>query len=139
MAFTTVAPRDSVLYALHQTALTTEEIGLGEAEEMTMAPWRRLWKVLFVDDEEGIRRVMAITLADAGYEVLTAPEGDTTMSLCRTESKAVPRRAVFRSSFPGHCTRRPGLGTIRSRPCHRDPACSFAPYQTKRNGLQAVA
>jgi hypothetical protein len=34
----TVAPRDSILYALHQTALTTEEIGLGEAEEMTMAP-----------------------------------------------------------------------------------------------------
>ena len=83
--------------------------------------------------------VMAITLADVGYEVSTAPDGDTTMSLCRTNSKAVPRRAVFRSSFPGHCTRRPGLGRIRSRPCHRDPACSFAPYQTKRNGLQAVA
>jgi hypothetical protein len=42
LAFITVAPRDSILYALHQTALTTEEIGLGEAEKMTMAPERKL-------------------------------------------------------------------------------------------------
>ncbi len=104
-----------------------------------MAPDRRVWKVLFVDDEEGIRKVMVITLADAGYRVLIAPDGETALSLCRTDSKAMPRRAVYRSSFPGHCTRCPGLGTIRNRPCRRDPACSFAPHQIKKNVRQGVS
>ncbi len=32
-------------------------------------------KLLVVDDEEGIREVLDITLTDAGYEVLTAENG----------------------------------------------------------------
>jgi signal transduction histidine kinase len=34
------------------------------------------FKVLLVDDEEGIRKVLKITLECAGYEVLTAPDGE---------------------------------------------------------------
>jgi hypothetical protein len=49
-AFITVAPRASILCTLHQTALTTEEIRLSEAKETIMAPERKVWKVLFVDD-----------------------------------------------------------------------------------------
>jgi hypothetical protein len=70
--FITIATRDYIFYTLDQTALTIEEIDLCEAEEMTMGSERKVWEVPFVDDEEGIRKVMAITLTDAGYQVLTA-------------------------------------------------------------------
>ena len=43
------------------------------------------WKVLIIDDEEGIRKVMSILLEDAGYEVLTAGDGDQGIRLCRRE------------------------------------------------------
>jgi CheY-like chemotaxis protein len=92
-----------------------------------MAPERKEGKVLFVDDEEGIRNVMGITLADAGYQVLTDPDGETALALCRRDSKARPKRAVFRSSSPGHCIRPPGREKIRSRPCRRVPAYPYAP------------
>ncbi len=45
-------------------------------------------KILLVDDEEGIRRVLAISLADAGYEVLTAENGEQALALFRVQ--AVP-------------------------------------------------
>jgi CheY-like chemotaxis protein len=63
-----------------------------------MAPERKVWKVLFVDDEEGIRKVMAITLADAGYQVLTAPDGETALSLCAKES---PQITITDIRMPG--------------------------------------
>jgi len=137
--FITVAPRNSILYTLNYTALPTHEIGLGEAEETIMAPEPKVWKVLFVDDEEGIRKMMAITLTGAGYQVLTAPDGATALSLCRRDSRAGPRRAVSRSSFQARCTRRPGQETIRSRPCHRAPACPYAPYRTKKKVRRGVS
>ncbi len=63
-----------------------------------MAPERKVWKVLFVDDEEGIRKVMEITLADAGYLVLTAPDGETALSLCAKES---PQITITDIRMPG--------------------------------------
>ncbi len=63
-----------------------------------MAPEPKVWKVLFVDDEDGIRKVMAITLADAGYQVLTAPDGETALSLCRKES---PQITITDIRMPG--------------------------------------
>ena len=35
--------------------------------------------ILLVDDEEGIRKVLGITLADAGYRVTTAADGEEAM------------------------------------------------------------
>ncbi len=35
------------------------------------------WKVLLIDDDPGIRKILRITLEDAGYEVLTAEDGET--------------------------------------------------------------
>jgi two-component system NtrC family sensor kinase len=35
------------------------------------------WKVLVIDDDEGIRKVLALTLADAGYQVWTAVDGES--------------------------------------------------------------
>jgi len=56
------------------------------------------WKVLVVDDEEGIRKVMSITLADAGYQVLTAEDGASGMRLCREES---PQIVITDIRMPG--------------------------------------
>jgi PAS domain S-box-containing protein len=63
-----------------------------------MAKEQKEWKVLFVDDEEGIRKVMAITLADAGYRVLTAPDGETALELCLRES---PQITITDIRMPG--------------------------------------
>ncbi|KPJ79136.1 MAG: histidine kinase [Deltaproteobacteria bacterium SG8_13] len=40
-------------------------------------------KILLVDDEEGIRKVLGISLADSGYEVLTAENGEQALRLFR--------------------------------------------------------
>jgi signal transduction histidine kinase len=40
-------------------------------------------RILLVDDEAGIRKVLGITLADSGYEVTTAENGEAALSLFR--------------------------------------------------------
>jgi signal transduction histidine kinase len=40
-------------------------------------------KILLVDDEEGIRKVLGLSLADSGYEVTTAGSGEEALSLFR--------------------------------------------------------
>jgi len=42
------------------------------------------WRILLVDDEEGIRKVMRITLEDAGYQVETAADGADGLSRCES-------------------------------------------------------
>ncbi len=42
-------------------------------------------KILLVDDEEGIRKVLGISLADSGYDVLTAENGDEALRIFRNE------------------------------------------------------
>ncbi len=56
------------------------------------------WKILLIDDEEGIRRVMKITLADAGYQVWTAPDGESGLRLCEDIS---PQIVVTDIRMPG--------------------------------------
>ena len=41
------------------------------------------WRVLIIDDEEDIRDVLAVTLADAGYVIQTAADGRQGMSACQ--------------------------------------------------------
>ncbi len=40
------------------------------------------WRIVLIDDEEGIRRVTRITLEDAGYTVHTADNGESGLALC---------------------------------------------------------
>ena len=40
--------------------------------------------ILLVDDEEGIRNVLGIALADGGYEVLTAASGEEALKIFRS-------------------------------------------------------
>jgi len=46
----------------------------------------KAWKVLFIDDDEGIRKVISIALEDAGYIMLTAADGQTGIELCQKHS-----------------------------------------------------
>lgn len=42
-------------------------------------------QILLVDDEEGIRKVLGISLADCGYEVITASNGEEALEVWRAE------------------------------------------------------
>ncbi len=46
-------------------------------------------KLLLVDDEEGIRKVLDISLSDMGYEVLTAENGEEALSVFRAENPPI--------------------------------------------------
>jgi signal transduction histidine kinase len=46
-------------------------------------------KILLADDEEGIRKVLGISLADSGYEVLTAEDGEQALALFRRAKPAI--------------------------------------------------
>jgi signal transduction histidine kinase len=45
--------------------------------------------ILLVDDEDGIRKVLGISLRDAGYEVLTAANGEEALSVFRAKKPAM--------------------------------------------------
>ena len=46
-------------------------------------------KLLLVDDEEGIRKVLGISLTDLGYQVLTAENGDEALEIYRRENPPI--------------------------------------------------
>lgn len=55
-------------------------------------------KILLVDDEEGIRKVLKITLESAGYKVLTAPDGETGLDIFVREA---PDLVITDIKMPG--------------------------------------
>jgi two-component system NtrC family sensor kinase len=59
---------------------------------------QRKWKVLIIDDEEGIRTVLSITLTDAGYQTLTAGDGERGIQLCQEKS---PQIVITDIRMPG--------------------------------------
>jgi signal transduction histidine kinase/FixJ family two-component response regulator len=46
-------------------------------------------KLLLVDDEEGIRKVLGIALSDAGYKVFTAKNGEEALDIFRKETPPI--------------------------------------------------
>ena len=56
------------------------------------------WKVLFIDDDQGIRKVMSVTLEDVGYNMLTAADGESGIELCREHS---PQIVITDIRMPG--------------------------------------
>jgi signal transduction histidine kinase len=46
-------------------------------------------KILLVDDEEGIRKVLSISLTDSGYQVFTAENGELALSIFRKEQPPI--------------------------------------------------
>jgi DNA-binding NtrC family response regulator len=55
-------------------------------------------KLLLIDDEEGIRKVLGITLQDRGYEVLTAGDGEKGLELF---SQQAPQIVLTDIKMPG--------------------------------------
>ncbi len=49
----------------------------------------RDWKILLIDDDPGIRKVLTLSLEDAGYRVISAPDGKTGLELCEAESPQI--------------------------------------------------
>ena len=50
-----------------------------------MSP-HKTWKILVIDDDPGILKIMRIALEDAGYLVFTAPDGEHGIDVCTRES-----------------------------------------------------
>ena len=46
-------------------------------------------KILIVDDEDGIRKVLALSLSQTGYQVLTASQGTAAIQIVRDEHPAI--------------------------------------------------
>jgi len=46
-------------------------------------------KILLVDDEEGIRKVLSISLSDIGYQVFTAENGEDALKIFHTENPPI--------------------------------------------------
>jgi two-component system, NtrC family, sensor kinase len=56
------------------------------------------WRIVLIDDEEGIRRVTRITLEDAGYTVFTADNGKSGLALCE---EVTPHIVITDVRMPG--------------------------------------
>ena len=56
------------------------------------------WKVVLIDDEEGIRKVTSIVLKDYGYSVHTAENGGAGIALCK---KLLPQLVITDIKMPG--------------------------------------
>ncbi len=56
------------------------------------------WAIVLIDDEEDIREVMSLALADAGYEVRTAADGETGLKLCL---ETTPQIVITDIRMPG--------------------------------------
>lgn len=58
----------------------------------------KAWRLLLIDDDPGIRKVMGISLEDAGYVVQTAPDGETGLAVC---SEMSPQIVITDIKMPG--------------------------------------
>jgi len=56
------------------------------------------WKVVLIDDEEDIRDVLTLALRDSGYEVVSAPDGQSGLRLCEEIS---PQIVITDIRMPG--------------------------------------
>lgn len=56
------------------------------------------WTILSIDDEADIREIIQLTLEDAGYQVHTAPDGETGLRLC---AEIGPRIVITDIRMPG--------------------------------------
>jgi PAS domain S-box-containing protein len=56
------------------------------------------WGIVLIDDEEDIRDVMSAALADAGYTVRTAPDGEAGLTLC---IETAPQIVITDIRMPG--------------------------------------
>ena len=58
-------------------------------------------KILVVDDEEGIRRVLYMSLSESGYRVLTAATGGEALEIIRNERPAIVLADILMPGMDG--------------------------------------
>ncbi len=61
-------------------------------------PTRNAWTILVIDDEPDVRDVMAISLEDAGYKTLCAPDGESGLKLLASHE---PQILITDVKMPG--------------------------------------
>ena len=61
-------------------------------------------KILIVDDEEGIRKVLRISLADRGYHVLTAENATDALQTFSHEQPGIVLTDIKMPGMDGHRT-----------------------------------
>jgi len=59
------------------------------------------WKIVLIDDEEDIREVLTLALEDSGYQVSTAPDGETGISICQKISPHIVITDIRMSKMNG--------------------------------------
>jgi two-component system C4-dicarboxylate transport response regulator DctD len=75
-------------------------------------------RILIVDDEPGIRKLLATAFGRAGYDVTVASDGNVASRICESESFDVLLSDVRMPRMTGHelvqavATRQPGMRTI---------------------------
>jgi len=90
-------------------------------------------RILIVDDEKQIRRILAVLLAEKGYEVAEADSGETALSI---QPEFQPNVVLLDLSLPGI----DGLDTLK-KILERDPRVDciiMTAYGTIRSAVQAM-
>ena len=96
------------------------------------------WKILLIDDDAGIRKVMSISLEDAGYHVVTAPDGETIYDFGQNLAGVV--RIKFNGKAGQVVTAICGVSSARaSSPSGPNTARSTSPSSVGRADAQAGA
>ena len=59
------------------------------------------WKILVIDDEQDLRDILSVTLTDAGYSVICAPDGHTGLMLATREEPQIVITDIKMPGFSG--------------------------------------
>jgi signal transduction histidine kinase len=70
---------------------------VGTREDRPLHP-KYSWTILVIDDEPDVREIMVISLEDAGYKTLSAPDGETGLSLLASHG---PQILITDIKMPG--------------------------------------
>jgi DNA-binding NtrC family response regulator len=93
-------------------------------------------RILVVDDEEGIRKLLSIALTRAGHEVRAAADAREAMALCSTESFDVLLSDVRMPQLNGHelvrwvTTWRPAIRCVLMS-AFDDTDCQDCPFSSR--------
>jgi DNA-binding NtrC family response regulator len=99
-------------------------------------------RILIVDDEKGIRKLLTVALTQAGHEVWAAADAREAMALCATESFDVLLSDVRMPQINGHdlvqwvttlhpATRCVLMSAFDDTDCHECPLVSRCPLLPK--------
>ena len=90
-------------------------------------------KILIVDDEAQIRRILSVMLADSGFEVASAESGEQALEVCKEVHPEIVLIDVNLPGMDGHATLRAILEQ------HEDIDCiMMTAYVTIRSSFESM-